>query len=350
MSFIDIYNPNGLSMWHKQSSIWATAVLGFIILIGMLSPWIVGASGWIPYEPTDLDTAAKLLPPGSHQHILGTDILGRDVAAGLIRGTTKSMWIGGLTTALAAIVGIYLGMIAGYLGDRGWKVTLLGLILGMMTALVATWYGYYELLVFRQWPIVFVILWAMTMWLIIMGMTAFKGEKTISIPVDSILLRCIEVRKSIPTMIFILALLPLFLVPSMWNIIIIIGLLLSIEFARIARAETLNIKAEAYVQRASLSGFPITYILKKYIWPNAQATLIVAICFAVSGAILIESSLSFLGLGLSIEEVSWGSLMSEGRKTNTWWLVLLPGLMIFAVVWSLNTLAFNMRYTEEEKK
>lgn len=160
-----------------------------------------------------------------------------------------------------------------------------------------------------------------------------------NVPIDMLLLKVIEIRKSFPGIFILLALVSLFAVPSIWNIVFIIALLGWTEFARFARAETLAVKEENYILSVKVLGFSDVRILVVHILPNILPTLIVMVCFSIGSAVLLESTLSFLGIGLPVEEVTWGKMMAEGRNMNAWWLVVFPGLAIFILILSLNTLA-----------
>ena len=136
-----------------------------------------------------------------------------------------------------------------------------------------------------------------------------------------------------------LAILPVFATSSIWNIIFVISIFLWSDFARYTRAETMSVINENYIKRVHNLGFRDFYIMYKHVLPNIKSTLLVVFCFSVASCILVESSITFLGIGLGIEEVTWGSMLSEGRKSMVWWLILMPGMAIFLVVWSLNTIA-----------
>ena len=111
------------------------------------------------------------------------------------------------------------------------------------------------------------------------------------------------------------------------------------EFARFARAETLAIKEENYILSAKAMGYSDLRIMFKHILPNIAPTLIIVACFSAAGTVLLESTLSFLGIGLAAEDVSWGKILAEGRNLKSWWLVVFPGGAIFFLILSLNVLS-----------
>ncbi|MBK8112215.1 MAG: ABC transporter permease [Saprospiraceae bacterium] len=158
-------------------------------------------------------------------------------------------------------------------------------------------------------------------------------------PIDGAFSRIIEWRRSVPTLILMLVLFPLFDKPAINNVILVILILGWTGFARHARAETMSIKERQYVISASIMGAGHLEILRRHILPNILHTLMILAAMNFAGNVLLESTLSFLGMGLPPEEVSWGSLLSEGRKNHhAWWMVVFPGLALFILVYSINRL------------
>ena len=119
------------------------------------------------------------------------------------------------------------------------------------------------------------------------------------------------------------------------------------SFARHARAETLSVKEREYVTAARIMGSGHLAILYRHILPNILPTLLLLGAMNFAGNVLLESTLSFLGMGLPPEEVSWGSLLSEGRKNPyAWWLVVFPGFVLFVLVFTINQLTYQ--YLEKD--
>ena len=130
----------------------------------------------------------------------------------------------------------------------------------------------------------------------------------------------------------------------MVNLMIIIGLTAWTGIARLTRAEFLRISTMEYIQAAKSLGISEFRIIFKHALPNALAPALVAIAFGVASAILIESSLSFLGIGVPPSTVTWGSLLNLGREQFTaWWLLVFPGLAIFITVTVYNLLGEGLR-------
>jgi peptide/nickel transport system permease protein len=162
--------------------------------------------------------------------------------------------------------------------------------------------------------------------------------------VDSIAMRFVDIMLTIPTL-FLILMLVVFLGPSIINIMIIIGLTSWTEIARIIRAEVLAVKKQAYVDAARLMGFGRAYIIARHILPNILGPVFVYMTFGISGAILTESGLSFLGLGVQPPYPSWGNILTAGKDyiDTAWWLILFPGLAIFFAVFSCNILGEGLR-------
>lgn len=168
--------------------------------------------------------------------------------------------------------------------------------------------------------------------------------------IDNLLMRLIEIILSIPTFLTLL-LLSVFLKPSVGNIILIIGFLMWMNIARIVRAETMSVKEREYVLYAKASGQSAFGILTKHILPNIMPTVIVAATNTVASAILMESSLSFLGFGVQAPDATWGSMLNsaQGYIAQAPYLAIFPGLLIFLTVLSFNILGDILRVAFEPK-
>lgn len=133
--------------------------------------------------------------------------------------------------------------------------------------------------------------------------------------------------------------------PGIENVIFALGLMGWVSFARLARVQTLAIKNLEYMQAASLSGVKVTQRVTRYILPNIAAPLLIESIFTVSGAILSEAGLSFLGIGIQPPEPSLGSMLKEGTRymMSSPHLVIMPGLVLMSLVLSLNLLGDFLR-------
>jgi peptide/nickel transport system permease protein len=244
------------------------------VFTALLAPFLA------PFDPKVGSLGERLKPPcwqngGSRAHILGTDLLGRDVLSRLIYGARISLAVCVLAIVVAGCIGSLLGIVSGYLG--GW--------------------------------------------------------------VDTIIMRVVDLALSLPIILLALLFGVLF-GPSFSNIILIISLVLWSQYARMARGETLKIKGRDYVDLARTAGCSDASIMLRHILPNVAGSLIILATLQVGTVIIIESSLSFLGVGIPPPTPSWGSMIAEGRSyvVSAWWLCMIPGLAILFTVLSVNVL------------
>lgn len=169
--------------------------------------------------------------------------------------------------------------------------------------------------------------------------------------IDSFIMRLVDVMLAFPTLFLILAVVAV-LEPSIYIIMVVIGLTGWMDVARLVRAEVLSLKEREFVLASKAIGASSMRIIFKHILPNAIYPVIVSATFAVGGAILVESGLSFLGLGIQPPEPSWGGILSVGKDyiTVAWWLSFFPGIAIFLTVLSFNLLGEALRDALDPKK
>ena len=248
-------------------------IVGTVSLLALLAPWLA------PYDPTDINVKAILLPP-SWQHWCGTDILGRDVFSRMLYGARVSLAVGFVAVGIAMVIGVPLGALAGY------------------------------------------------------------GGKT----TDSLIMRWTDMMLCFPTFFLILAVIA-FLKPSIWNIMIVIGLTSWMGVSRLVRAEFLSLRQREFVLAARATGVPALRIIARHLLPNAMGPILVSAILGVAGAVLVESGLSFLGLGVQPPNPSWGNILTEGQDNIqiAWWLSLYPGLAILVTVLGYNLLGEGLR-------
>lgn len=218
--------------------------------------------------------------PPSKDHLFGTDRLGRDILSGIIHGTRISITIGLVAMGIATLIGVSIGAVAGYFG--GW--------------------------------------------------------------VDLLINRLFELMLSIPTFFLLLSVAVFVEEPSVFYIMVIIGLTSWVGIARFTRNEFLKAKNLDYVSAAIALGASNTRTMFRHILPNTLAPVIVSVVFGFAGAILVESSLSFLGIGVPADTITWGSILNEARgNTFAWWLAVFPGMAIFVTVLAYNLLGQGLR-------
>lgn len=221
-----------------------------------------------PYELNP----AKILQAPSFDHLMGTDRLGRDIFARVLQGGQTSLIIGFLSAAISSIVGLFIGINAGY----------------------------------------------------------FKGkvDKSITIIIDLFL--------TFPTFFLLLALVA-YIPASSVILIIVISITGWMGMARMIRSESFAISTKPYIKVLRLANVNTFKIIFKYFAPLLAPIFLISFTFGVGGAILAESGLSFLGLGVNSPEMSWGSLLSDGKAVIdiAWWVSFFPGLAIFIVTFCL---------------
>jgi len=302
-----------------------------------------GLKTLIPYSANTIDKENRKVGPFSKQkvsslyyrHWLGTDSLGRDVLAGIISGSNIALRVGFLTVIISLVLGVFFGFVSGYYGDYGIQLSKLKFVLWLVITLICGFYAFYTSawmsVVFMVLPIVLLIFFV-------------KNASSISrggfhFPFDTIIFRIIEVMTAIPSLFFILILLTLSGKPSILNVILIIGFLRWPTVARHFRAEILKIKQEQFIDSAKSIGQTDFKIFLYHVLPMASSPLIIVSAFGFSTAILLESTLSFLGIGVPLDVVTWGSLIKEARfHFDAWWMALFPGLMIYLSIFLFNSI------------
>lgn len=250
------------------------AILAVIVALALAAPLLY------PDDPWDM-VGRPFAPPFSDGFLLGSDTLGRDVAAGIVHGTRVSLTIGIASTLAAVLVGVLVGAMAGYWGGA----------------------------------------------------------------VDDALMRLTELFQTIPG--FILAiLLVATLGPSLVNVVFAIGAVSWPPLARLTRAEFLRLRGREFVQAAACQGQTALAVVLRHILPNAVSPIIVTGSLTIASAILIESALSFMGLG-DPNLMSWGFMVGASRTVirQAWWMSVFPGVAILLTVLAINLLGEGLNDT-----
>jgi len=175
--------------------------------------------------------------------------------------------------------------------------------------------------------------------IIIGSVSGFYGGK-----VDAVLMRFVDIMLAFPTFFLILAVIAI-LEPSIFTIMAVIGVTSWMEVARLVRAEFLTLKERDFVDAARAVGVSNKRLIFRHILPNALSPVLVSATFGVAGAILVESGLSFLGLGVQPPDPSWGNILTSGKDNIevAWWLSVYPGLAILITVLSYNLVGEGLR-------
>ena len=181
---------------------------------------------------------------------------------------------------------------------------------------------------------------SITIGIIIGALAGFYGRA-----VDAILMRFVDIMLCFPTLFLILAVIAI-IGPSIWVIMVIIGTTSWMDVARLVRAEILTLKERDFVAAARAVGASDFRIIVRHILPNALSPVFVSATFGIAGAILLESGLSFLGLGVQPPDASWGNILTSGKDYITvgaWWLSFFPGMAILFTVLSYNLVGEGLR-------
>lgn len=309
----------------------------------------------IPYAPNQIDLynnrytspfSSQKVKSWRHRHWLGTDDLGRDVMASMIWGTRIALIIGILSMLLAGIIGILLGSLAGYFGNHDLRLQRSWVLGGLFGSFLGLYWGFLvrrplldtdqEISYFAGG--IFFVATASILggWL---AEKTFSSKKQVTVPIDSIVMRVIETINSIPGLLLLLSIVAIVPKPSIFSIITILGLLGWTGVARFVRGEMLQIRSLEYIQAAKVLGVSPMRSLWRHALPNALGPVYIALAFGISGAILIEAGLSFLGIGMPADTASWGKLLRFARSApSAWWLAIFPGMAIFLTVTVFNLL------------
>lgn len=285
-----------------------------------------------------------------YRHWMGTDLLGHDVLAGMIRGTRIALLVGLVAMSIASLIGIFLGALAGFFGDNRFQISRGRLWLNLIGLFFAYFYAFqvrsyalsiagekgsigWELL--KSFSVIFVILLLFNWVASELKRISFFSQR-ITIPIDLIIMRLIEIMNSIPALFLLLAAISILEQRSIISVMIIIGLIGWTTIARFVRAELLRVRSLEYIEAANAMGFSNWRIILRHALPNSISPVLITIAFGVASAILIEAFLSFLGIGPR-NEMTWGMLLSLAREnTMAWWLAIFPGLAIFVTVTIFN--------------
>jgi peptide/nickel transport system permease protein len=326
---------------------------------------------WAPirYLPADIDYQnQRMTSPFAKQrvdswkswHFLGTDRDGRDVMSGLIHGTRISLTIGLVATGIAGFIGMILGSIAGYYGDTRFQLTTAGMILGVLGLILGYFYGFQVRAmvlrdalatgpssIFPQMILSLLIMVGITVIFIQLARpfknVPFLGKRR-DVWLDIIISRLIEVVGTIPGLLMIITVMALTEKRSIFFIMVIIGVLGWTGVARYTRAEMLRTRSQEFIEAARAMGFSNLRLMFRHALPNSLAPVVVVLTFGVAGAIGLEAALSFLGIGVPDNVVTWGSLLRASRSSlSAWWLSVFPGLAVFLTVTAINVIGEGFR-------
>ena len=273
----EIWNSPAMKKFiHNKKAMLGLAIVTILVLAVVFIPLFADL------DPYTTDRAAGFNKPPSDAHILGTDDVGRDLFARLLYGGRISLFVGITSTIISVLIGIPLGLIAGY----------------------------------------------------------FRGTA------ESIIMRTADAFMSFPSMVLILVLVAVF-GPSILTVTVVIGVLGWTAIAKLIYGNVLSIREREYIQAARAVGVSTKKILFSEVLPNAIPPVWANISFRVAGAILTESSLSFLGMGVQTPQASWGNIIFAAQNllvlTARPWVWLPPGICIILVVIGFNFIGEGVR-------
>ena len=273
----EIWNSQAMKKFiHNNKAMLGLAIVTILVLAVVFIPLFA------ELDPYTTDRAAGFNKPPSDAHILGTDDVGRDLFARLLYGGRISLFVGITSTIISVLIGIPLGLIAGY----------------------------------------------------------FRGTA------ESIIMRTADAFMSFPSMVLILVLVAVF-GPSILTVTVVIGVLGWTAIAKLIYGNVLSIREREYIQAARAVGVSTKKILFSEVLPNAIPPVWANISFRVAGAILTESSLSFLGMGVQTPQASWGNIIFAAQNllvlTARPWVWLPPGICIILVVIGFNFIGEGVR-------
>jgi peptide/nickel transport system permease protein len=286
------------------------------------------------------------------RHWLGTDKIGRDVAAGIVHGARVAILIGVGSMLLAALIGISLGAWAGLSGFHSRTSTPAEIPAAIAGSLLGWFYGFHVRRFTLQdaredglWPFLLQFLISIFIFLLFIRLLRrlaawmFKKQGRGGSAEAWAIMRLTEITDSIPSLLLLIVAGSLFKEKGAALMILLIGLTSWTVIARLTRAETLRISTLGYIEAARALGYSRVHIIMRHVLPNALGPARVAIAFGMAGAILLESSLSFLGIGLPPDVVSWGGMLGEVREgISAWWMTVFPGLAILITLLTFHAL------------
>ena len=342
------------------------AIAGMVFFILFFVVAIIGlalTSGNDPYlDPALVRLQEKLRPPLAKPnfemlqpdeaptlgvYVFGTDDLGRDVFARMLQGSWVSLTVGFVAVGIAIIIGIFLGGIAGYYGQRHIQINQL-IVGGFLAA------GLLLIIFDLFWLGLVLIICSLACHLLSFLIKKSAGAKAKpawkrfwyfnTISVDTLIMRFVDIMLCFPSFFLILTVVAL-LPASIYNIMIVIGLTSWMGTTRFVRAEFLSLREQDFVAAARALGLNDYRIIFRHMMPNAVAPVLVSATIGIASAILTEAGLSFLGFGVPPPHATWGNILSGGKGFifDAPWLTFVPGFAILMVVLSFNLFGEGLR-------
>ncbi len=281
-------------------------------------------------------------------YLCGTDDLGRDVFARMLQGAWVSLTVGFVAVGISVAIGIVMGGFAGYYGHRPvrWEQVTIALVMTAGAVVLASGsrpLGAALLIGGHLWLFFSISPWGLkrrgpSRW----APLRFLQRDALSI--DTLVMRFVDIMLCFPSFFLILTVVAL-LPPSIYTIMVVIGLTSWEGTARFVRAEFLSLREQDFVAAARALGVGDLRIIFRHILPNAIAPVLVSATLGIASAILTEAGLSFLGFGVPPPNATWGNILSDGKRFifDAPWLTFIPGVAILLVVLSFNLFGEGLR-------
>ncbi|HEY4651657.1 MAG TPA: ABC transporter permease [Pontibacter sp.] len=339
--------------WSFKAALLYLITLTIVVLLLPVLP--------LPYTPNQLDLQHVFLKPFSESaHPLGTDQLGRDVLVNLLYGARNGLLIAVPVMVLSSVIGTGIGAVAGYFGNYRITIKRSTLLAAGSCLLLTLYYSLYVPVQASQHhnpagAIVSSVGVGVALCLLcwfglrrLLHWSRFLRQAT-SLPLDSFILRVIELLTSLPRLLLLISI-AAFATPSVMLLSAIFVCTYWTSTARLARAEMLRIKNLPYIEAAVSTGMSHGRIICKEALPNLTSPVIVAFIFGAAGLLAIESTLSFLGIGLPATFPSWGRTIAGIRSNlSAWWLVAFPGGFLALTVLALQTCSYHLMQLRQNR-
>lgn len=332
----------------KQNRLAVSGLILFLLFFFVAIAGLILTSGSKPiFNPSTIRLEEKLRPPLSCAnikvlspdqippfgiYILGTDDLGRDVFSRMLQGAWVSLTVGFVSVGISVTIGIVIGGIAGYFGQRYIKLYHVLMGIAILFSILTLKYPTVCMAFFA----ISLIIWSLK--------DKIKIFKIDTITIDTLITGIIDIMLCFPSFFLVLTVVA-FLPGSIYNIMIIIGLTSWMGTARFVRAEFLSLREQDFVLAAKALGISEARIIFRHMMPNAIAPVLVSATLGIASAILTEAGLSFLGFGVPPPHATWGNILSDGKRFifDAPWLTFAPGIAILIVVLSFNLFGEGLR-------
>jgi len=328
----------------RRRSLVALSWLGFVLLIALSADWLP-----LSYAPRSTDLAHLTEPPllstASPRHWLGTDPFGRDLLANLIFGARTTLLVSLPAALLATGLGVLLGSAAGFWGNTALRIKVGYLLASIGTILFAI----FSLNGLWPTPALYWPLGVVAFTLVTLAATSYLSllRRAVALPVDRLVMSAVALLESIPRLVLVLVIASV-QDASILSLLVVLSITYWTGPARLIRAEIMRVKVLPYIEAARAAGLSDSSILVHHVLPNASRSVRTALPLSIAALIGLETTLSFLGIGLPEGTASWGRLMASARLEPTaWWLITSPGLMLLCTMLALRQLARTKGYPGE---